>query len=85
MILGLSLVHGGPGGNFLSKNLFNAIAFGIGTKDADIEDLHGNEFENINKVLHLFYLGIAIGKYFIRNKFGTTMSRQLNIFFLIFR
>ena len=65
MILGWSLVHGGPGGNFLSKSLFNAIAFGIGTKDADIEDLHDNELENINKVLLLFYLGIPIKKYFI--------------------
>ena len=50
-IIGWSLVHGGPGGNFFSKTLFDAIAFGIGTKDAEIDNIHGNEvLESINKV-----------------------------------
>ena len=40
-----------PWGKFFSKTLFDAIAFGIGTKDAEIDDIHGNEvLESINKV-----------------------------------
>ena len=54
-----SLVHGGPGGNIFSKTLFDAIAFGIGTKDAEINDIHDNEvLEKINKVLTTFSLYI---------------------------
>ncbi len=50
-IISWSLVHGGPGGNFFSKTLFNAIAYGIGKKDAEIDDVHDNEvLEVINKV-----------------------------------
>ena len=37
--------------------LFDAIAFGIGTKDAEINDIHDNEvLEKINKVLTTFSL-----------------------------
>ena len=51
MIIGWSLVHGGPGGNFLSNTLFNAIAYGIGVKDADVEDIQEPDVrESLNKV-----------------------------------
>ena len=50
-IIGWSLVHRGPGGNIFSKTLFDAITSGIGTKDAEIDDIHGNEvLESINRV-----------------------------------
>lgn len=38
-ILSWSLVHGGPGGNFMSKSLYNAIAYDAVRKDADPGDL----------------------------------------------
>jgi hypothetical protein len=52
MILGWSLVHGGPGGNFLSNTLFNAIAYGIGIRDADVDDIpDATVLESLSKVV----------------------------------
>ena len=35
-----SLIHGGPGGNFLSKSLYNAIAFSNGNcRVTNLEDI----------------------------------------------
>ena len=51
MIIGWSLVHGGPGGNFFSDTLFNAIAYGIGVKNANVEDIQDDTLrESLNKV-----------------------------------
>ena len=51
IILGWSLVHGGPGGNFMSKTLFDCFAYGIDKTDADIEDIPDRDLrDELNKV-----------------------------------
>jgi len=39
MMIAWSVIHGGPGGNFLSKTLYNALAYGIENVSADPRDL----------------------------------------------
>ena len=52
MIFGWSLVHGGPGGNFLSQTIFDAVAYGIGIKEAHLEDIADpTVIQSLNKVL----------------------------------
>lgn len=39
MVLTWSVNHGGPGGNFWSKTLYNALAYGIENVSADPHDI----------------------------------------------
>lgn len=39
MMIAWSVIHGGPGGNFLSKTLYNALAYGIENVSADPRDI----------------------------------------------
>jgi hypothetical protein len=54
-----SLIHGGPGGNFLSKSLYNAIAFSNGncrvTHIEDIADKYIREKVAVVCFLFVFY------------------------------
>ena len=51
VILAWSLVHGGPGGNFLSPTLYHAIAHGIDVTKADLNDIHDDRLsESLSKV-----------------------------------
>lgn len=53
LVIGWSVLHGGPGGNFFSKTLFNSVAYGAGLKDVNMEDIADNEvLENLTKVLY---------------------------------
>ena len=50
-IIAWSLVHGGPGGNFFSKTLYNAIAFDGTCKNAYLEDIADRDlYEKISTV-----------------------------------
>ena len=51
VILAWSLVHGGPGGNFLSPTLYHAIAHGVDVTKADLNDIHDDRSsESLSKV-----------------------------------
>jgi hypothetical protein len=50
-IIAWSLFHGGPGGNFLSKSLYNAIAYNGTSKIAHLEDISDKDLrEKISSV-----------------------------------
>ena len=50
-----SLIHGGPGGNFLSKSLYNAIAFNNGKcRMTRLEDIPDKELRD--KVVEVCFL-----------------------------
>ena len=51
IILGWSLLHGGSAGHFFSTTLYDVIAYGVGEKDVNVDDVQDYEvLENLNKV-----------------------------------
>lgn len=56
LILAWSLVHGGPGGNFLSRTLYNSIAFGSLHAEVDMKDIPNGHFrEELSKVQVVYF------------------------------
>lgn len=61
-ILAWSLVHGGPGGNFFSQTLYNAIAYSGTAKKAHLEDITDEDLrQKISKVCFNFTIFYFIG------------------------
>ena len=51
VVLAWSLVHGGPGGNFLSPTLYHAIAHGVDATKPDPKDINDEHLsETLSKV-----------------------------------
>ena len=56
VVLAWSLVHGGPGGNFLSSTLYHAIAHGVDVTTPDLNDIHDDQLlESLSKVKVMLY------------------------------
>ena len=64
VILAWSLVHGGPGGNFLSPTVYHAIAHGVDFTKPDLNDIHDDQLsDSLSKVILKKCCTTTISKY----------------------
>lgn len=54
MMMAWSVIHGGPGGNFLSKTLYNALAYGIENVSADPRDIPSSTMQEKMALVSLY-------------------------------
>ena len=75
LILPWSVVHGGPGGNFLSPTLYNSIVYGPGMTNPRLEDVPNPELKGkIEKVRLISHFKAGLADYDHTNAASTAID-----------